>query len=527
MKIKICSEVFIAALSTSYVLGATECAAAPPTVSSQWTFVEYDAPTGVASIVAVGATKDGVIVAQADIGDVSHAFIYLPIARFGIESGWTDLGVALPRSLSFCTVSPSYGTFAAVITGGQSAEFILAEAPTFDACGVGIEITLSQVTSGWLTAVLDSGIAVGAVTRLNADGGTNPMPFRASVGGGLEQLSIPADCTGGVLLDVNSAGWIVGTGLRSIGATAIIGTGITLKSMDGLVRGLGSTRLDSCVSVRDNLSIIANLRREDGSRSIARLDDARADHLIDNEVNIADLGAFIADFVDADSSADVDLSGSVEVIDFDQFVELWSAAQSSSVVLPPIPSSAFRLVELATRVANPNALPTGLRNAARDELRTSIYTKTFGVETIPLAPSPAQNRRCLHKPFNTLPNEHWCGSSDFDVPDLFPQCCANHDNCYRGTPNETSPQPPTSPPLGGREACDSQFFQCMKDQCHDTHSCPFARFGCELVAGTYYLGVRLFGHCAYCECLRGVDLAECGPSPIGNQVGALGSVVLP
>ena len=127
------------------------------------------------------------------------------------------------------------------------------------------------------------------------------------------------------------------------------------------------------------------------------------------------------------------------------------------------------------------------------------------------------------------PGSHnYCGTGWADVPDFFPKCCSDHDNCYAGfRPDGTRLSPVGHPIPGGREACDDAFLACMKSKCDEVHHCPIKNFGCHVVATAYYFGVRVFGRGAFCHCRIESDPADCGGLTLQTAVGLLGSAVMP
>jgi hypothetical protein len=84
-----------------------------------------------------------------------------------------------------------------------------------------------------------------------------------------------------------------------------------------------------------------------------------------------------------------------------------------------------------------------------------------------------------------------CGNNVFDVPDKgevfdFTAACEAHDACFATHAGGTEPQ---------RKACDDAFFAAMMTSCNDMWAGRFdlSALGCRLVAGLYYVGVRLGG----------------------------------
>ncbi|KAK3835436.1 MAG: hypothetical protein JOS17DRAFT_737154, partial [Linnemannia elongata] len=84
-----------------------------------------------------------------------------------------------------------------------------------------------------------------------------------------------------------------------------------------------------------------------------------------------------------------------------------------------------------------------------------------------------------------------CGPSNLDglVPDRpfglnFGPCCENHDKCYDA--------------CGGRHSCDLKFWGCLLSLCSNKFKWYNPkRYGCYLVATTYYHGVFSLGWARY------------------------------
>lgn len=502
--------------------------------AGRWNAAVIAGPSEFTSVVALGATNDGIIIARARVADVEHGFLFLPNPRFGLLAGWTDLGAASARFLPSTSISHSLHGCASFAIDGTELNFMIATAQGFEDCGIGCTGTIAGFVDGWATSVRqwgDRAVLVGAAIRTDTSEGASPAPLRASTIGGIEWLTLPENCVGGAAFDSNAAGWYVGTGALASPQdstesnwTALIGNTSAMQPMDDWVRGLGTATLDSCVAITDDFCMIANVRESDGSMRIVRLVDTRADHIIDGVVNVVDLGEYVADFAAVDSKADMDVSGSIESADLEVFIDRWATAQSISTTVP-LPATAFRVAELAMRVVEVDLLPETLLVAARAELQSEILAQV-GID--PPRPFVGPPDPCARVPFDDDSTVHWCGTDDFSFPDLFPACCAEHDNCYRGFPAGYSGAAPIRHPQG-RRGCDDDFLKCMVKACNDDLDCPFARLGCYIAAGIYRLGVGLGGREAYCVCMRrhGLDPVEC-PIPAGGQpVSRFGSHVLP
>ena len=315
------------------------------------------------------------------------------------------------------------------------------------------------------------------------------------------------------------------TSMAAVGATK-----------DGAIvaRGLIGGALQVCVwlpvsqSVGDDLTIVANIRSGSDTYRVALLSDARADHRPTGTVDVEDLIQYVIDYADQKPAADMDASGAVTCSDCEEYVEVWFAAQAAPPQ-PPATVDALALHALLTRVLIPGDVPQGLRSAAREQYEDAIAQLAAAVGGSAPTAQPADD--CAHVPYDENSSRNWCGTESFNAPDLFPACCAKHDNCYRGrpVPNPLPPDPelPALAPAGGREGCDDQFLDCMLKACETDHGCLIARFGCKLAAGAYHLGVRWFGNKPYCECLEIQDPNECGSPAVANQLGLHASVVLP
>lgn len=501
--------------------------------AGRWNAVAIAGPSESTSVVALGATNDGIIIARARVADIERGFLFLPDPRFGFVAGWTDLGAASARFLPSTSVSHSLHGFAGFTIDGSDLNFTIATAQGIDDCGIGCTGTITGFADGWATSVRqwgDRAVLVGAAIRTDTSQGASPAPLRASTIGGIEWLTLPDHCTGGAAFDSNAAGWYVGTGSLAssqesgpLNWTALMGNASAMQSMDGWVRGLGTATLDSCVAITDDFCMIANARESDGSMRIVRLVDTRADHSIDGIVNVVDLGEYVADFASVDSKADMDISGTIESSDLEVFIDRWTAAQSPSPTVP-LPATAFRVAELTMRVVDVDLLPESLLVAASAELQAEIIEQ---VGIAPNGPVVEPIDPCAHDPFVDGETKDRCGSDTFNVPEFFPECCANHDNCYRGFPDGYRGVTPIRHP-NGRRGCNDEFFSCMATAC-GALNCPFARLGCYVVAGIYRLGVGLGGREAYCVCMRRnrLDPDEC-PALVPTQpMSRFGSHVLP
>ncbi len=493
----------------------------------RWTMSELVLPAQVTSLAAVGATKDGAIVARGLIGGAVQVCVWLPVLQFGLQSGWTVLGPAAPTAFDADAASSSLQSYAGLAGTAESFHFNLASASGFEQCGVGATEQLSQVAGGWVTAVIDQGAAVGALLDSSAEQ-SRLVPFRATVTNGMQLMALPFGTNSAVAMDANSSGWVVGLGQSEVGWTGLVAAGATFHSMTGRMRNAPSAVVDSCISVGDDLTIVANIRSGSDTYRVALLSDARADHRPTGTVDVEDLIQYVIDYADQKPAADMDASGAVTCSDCEEYVEVWFAAQAAPPQ-PPATVDALALHALLTRVLIPGDVPQGLRSAAREQYEDAIAQLAAAVGDSAPTAQPADD--CAHVPYDENSSRNWCGTESFNAPDLFPECCAKHDNCYRGrpAPNPLPPDPelPALAPVGGREGCDDQFLDCMLRACETDHGCLIARFGCKLAAGAYHLGVRWFGNKPYCECLRVQDPEECGPPAVANQLGIHASVVLP
>ena len=101
------------------------------------------------------------------------------------------------------------------------------------------------------------------------------------------------------------------------------------------------------------------------------------------------------------------------------------------------------------------------------------------------APAPAE-------PPATTPDRDLCGSSYFNVPELwFNAACGNHDRCYGAHE--------------GKAACDTAFLDDMLATCAKLPSSSsgvnssFTRASCRAAAHLYYKGVVVGGGPSYCH----------------------------
>jgi hypothetical protein len=110
-----------------------------------------------------------------------------------------------------------------------------------------------------------------------------------------------------------------------------------------------------------------------------------------------------------------------------------------------------------------------------------------GAQAAPVAsPAPAD------PPATTAPPEQdLCGSSYFDVPELwFTPACADHDRCYGAHQ--------------GKAACDTAFLNDMLATCATLPESggvnpSLTRASCRAAAHLYYKGVVLGGGFSYCH----------------------------
>jgi hypothetical protein len=106
-------------------------------------------------------------------------------------------------------------------------------------------------------------------------------------------------------------------------------------------------------------------------------------------------------------------------------------------------------------------------------------------QVAPPAPAPAE-------PPATIPDRDLCGSSYFNVPELwFNAACGNHDRCYAAHK--------------GKAACDTAFLNDMLATCAKLPSSSsgvnssFTRASCRAAAHLYYKGVVVGGGFSYCH----------------------------
>jgi hypothetical protein len=136
-------------------------------------------------------------------------------------------------------------------------------------------------------------------------------------------------------------------------------------------------------------------------------------------------------------------------------------------------------------VAVPSVAP-----AVSGEMQTAICDVAggaCGAQAAPVAPpAPAD------PPATTAPPEQdLCGSSYFDVPELwFTPACANHDRCYGAHQ--------------GKAACDTAFLNDMLATCATLPESggvnpSLTRASCRAAAHLYYKGVVLGGGFSYCH----------------------------
>ncbi len=503
----------------------TEGRASPPSDGLRWTAQDLPLPLGVTSLVATGATEDGVIVAHGlKFGQV-NAFVYMPSAAFGFVTGWNDLGAAHPRHLLSTAVASSGRAGASIVSQDGQPEFTLAIADSFEECGTGFTESLADNTDGWVTAVCDSGIAAGVLIGQSAEGAVRFTPFSASAAGGLQVVTIPEGFQNAVPWDQSETGWMVGTAQSPDGWRGVAGPGCTLLAMAGRIRNRPDAVLDSCVGVTVDLKIVANEAVALAQYRPILLTDARADHLPTGTVDSEDLVGYLIDYGALSPRADMDASGSVTEADADGFVDLWVAAQISGQqqVCAPDPLSMYTL---AIRGGASELCPEELRAAASGRLR-QVIVELSGAPDASSGPVIAAD--CQYEEFDRQhpENHNYCGSGAIDVPDFFAECCSNHDNCYRGFSPRPAPSPPGPPAPGGRRGCDDEFLACMNAACDQDQRCWIKNFGCHLIAGIYHLGVRAFGKGAFCECRQLTDPEDCGTVALETQLGALGSAVLP
>jgi len=485
---------------------------------------ELAIPSGATSIAAIGATKDGAIVARALVGDATRVFVYLPMAQFGFPTGWTDIGRAAATEIPISALSHSLGAYAAVTALNGSAEYTLALASGYEQCGTGAIEQLPQASGGWVTSVQANGVATGALFVQGVEDATM-ISFRASVNTGLQLIALPFEHTSSITMDANSSGWVVGLSRSQSGWGGVVAVDTTLQTMTGRLRNVPNALVNSCVGIGEDFTIVANVQTSATEYRVALLTDARADHVPTGIVDFDDLAGYLIDYSDHKPTADVDASGSVTCSDCDEYIALWIDSQ-----IDPVPVSmtvdALPLYALLMRVLTPESVPQTIRDPAISEFENSVHQFTAQDPTNTVTAEIGDD--CAHVPYTADPTANWCGSSSIDVPDFIPHCCADHDNCYRGfPPGLTNDIPPRAVPPGGRRGCDDRYLLCMTTYCSDRHDCPFAWFGCRVLAGIYHLGVQLGGWSSYCACLRHLDPEGCAPQPTIGFVGAHGSAVLP
>jgi hypothetical protein len=411
------------------------------------------------------------------------------------------------------------------ITGSQL-EFSLAIANSYDQCGVGITSLVPDNHSGWITSVSNFGTAIGAFIGQTTTGAIRITPFRANATSGIEEITMPVGHQNAVPLDQAESGWIVGTAQTTVGWRGVVGTGAAFMSLNGRIRNRPDAVIESCVGVTESTTIIANLQTAPGQFRPVLLKDARADYRPTGTVDFDDLAEYVLDYSESQLSADIDASGSVTESDLDGFVTLWITAQISDQASPvnPEPLSIFHA---AVQGGAAEQCPTALRAAAVAKFQLVVAQLT--ASDLP-AVAPEVPPGCPFEPFDrdSPERQNYCGSRWVDVPDFFPECCSNHDNCYGGyRPDGTRLSPPGEPIPGGRQACDDDFLACMKLKCDNVQHCPIKNFGCHIVAFTYYVGVRTLGRGAFCACRQHSDPGDCGGPTAQTSVGLLGSAVMP
>ena len=528
------SSVCATTLVALHLATATGVAASTPVDGLRWTAEDLPLPSGVSSLVATGATKEGVIIAYGLKAGAVDAFVFMPSAAYDLAAGWNDLGPAEQREMPTTAIAASGTAGASIAITGSQLEFSLAIANSYDQCGVGITSLVPDNHSGWITSVSNFGTAIGAFIGQTTTGAIRITPFRANATSGIQEITLPVGHQNAVPLDQAESGWIVGTAQTTVGWRGVVGTGAAFMSLNGRIRNRPDAVIESCVGVTESTTIIANLQTAPGQFRPVLLKDARADYRPTGTVDFDDLAEYVLDYSESQLSADIDASGSVTESDLDGFVTLWITAQISDQASPinPEPLSIFHA---AVQGGAAEQCPTALRAAAVAKFQLVVAQLTAS-DLLAVAPEVPQD--CEFKPFEKDSPErpNYCGSEWADVPDFFPECCSNHDNCYRGysVPKPTDPsQTPGPPPPGGRIACDDEFLACMKSRCDSDQRCPIKNFGCHIVAFTYYVGVRafgqvrLFGPGAFCACRQHSDPGDCGGPAAQTSVGLLGSAVMP
>jgi hypothetical protein len=143
----------------------------------------------------------------------------------------------------------------------------------------------------------------------------------------------------------------------------------------------------------------------------------------------------------------------------------------------------------ATAVAMPSVAPAvsgGMHTAICDVAGGSCDAQAASAasSTPTASPTPA--------PATTAPpNQDLCGSSYFNVPELwFTPACANHDRCYGAH--------------RGKAACDTAFLHDMLAICATLPSsgsvnASSTRASCRAAAHLYYKGVVIGGGFSYCH----------------------------
>lgn len=506
--------------------------ASPPRAESLcWTAQELPRPPGVSSLVAIGATKDGVIVAHGTTVTEVRSFIYLPTAAYGLSAGWTDLGLAVPLDIPIGMLSPDGRSYAGFSASLNPTEFTLASGTSAQVCGIGILQPMAGVTGGWTSAISTSTIAVGTMITQTPSGVTALSPFLVDIQHGFQVLSIPPGADGGAAIDVNDSGWVVGVVKSGASWRGALGNHGGLIGIEGRVRNDPGAVIESCVAVSDSLTVVANKAIGAGASCPVILRDARPDYVPTGTVDFDDLAEFVADVEVGASSADIDASGEVDDADLGEFVVLWAGAiamgDSASVEPDPLP-----LYELLLRITPPNQCPPPLRSAAQARFEW-IATLLVGSQAEPVDPStngePSTGEAdddCRFKQYVANQGDY-CGSATVNVPDFFPKCCSDHDNCYCGFDPDGARYEPGLPPPGGRKGCDDEFLRCMKAKCGRDHTCWIAQFGCEVLAGAYHLGVRWFGGGSYQASSSASDPADGGAATHTTAFGQFGCSVLP
>lgn len=509
-----------------HLVTATAFAASAPVDGLRWTAEDLPLPGGVSSLVATGTTKEGVIIAHGLKSGAVYSFIYMPSAAYGLAAGWNDLGPAGQREMLTTAIAASGTVGASIAKAGSQLEFSLAIASSYDQCGVGITSLIPDNTSGWITSVINSGATVGAFIGQTTTGAIRITPFRANTATGVQVIATPVGHQNAVPLDQSESGWIVGTAQTAIGWRGVAGRATGFMSLDGRILNRPDAVIESCVGVTESTTIIANLQTGPGQFRPVLLKDARADYRPTGTVDFDDLAEYVLDYSDSKPSTDIDASGSVTESDLDDFVTLWATAQIDN---PPATANPepLSIVHAAIRGGAAKNCPTPLRAAAVGKFQQVVAQLT---ESIPSAVAPEVPPDCSYEQFDHgSPGSHnYCGSGWADVPDLFPECCSNHDNCYAGYRPDGTPLSPVGHPIpGGRLGCDDDFLACMKSKCDEVQRCPIKTFGCHVVATAYYFGVRVFGRGAFCHCRIETDPADCGGATAQTAVGFLGSAVMP